>query len=172
MSTINPNSYTIAKNYANVALTQLKSSQSSQANNSSSITTSGSAASLDLDTVTLSSTAPVATADTYSHLAPNAKQGYTENVQAIAGTPEPEKPTNRLEEAMQAILDKRTGVDREKLKQLEEEMAKIAADNTLSEEEKTKQIALLQAQKVELIKEASEKNEERQRNNQAEVYYS
>lgn len=170
MSTINPNSYTIAKNYANVALTQLKSSQSSQANNSSSITTSDSAASQD--TVTLSSTAPVATADTYSHLAPNAKQGYTENVQAIAGTPEPEKPTNRLEEAMQAILDKRTGVDREKLKQLEEEMAKIAADNTLSEEEKTKQIALLQAQKVELIKEASEKNEERQRNNQAEVYYS
>lgn len=170
MSTINPNSYTIAKNYANVALTQLKSSQSSQANNSSSITTSGSAASQD--TVTLSSTAPVATADTYSHLAPNAKQGYTENVQAIAGTPEPEKPTNRLEEAMQAILDKRTGVDREKLKQLEEKMAKIAADNTLSEEEKAKQIALLQAQKVELIKEASEKNEERQRNNQAEVYYS
>ena len=170
MSTINPNSYTIAKNYANVALTQLKSSQSSQANNSSSITTSGSAASQD--SVTLSSTAPVATADTYSHLAPNAKQGYTENVQAIAGTSEPEKPTNRLEEAMQAILDKRTGVDREKLKQLEEEMAKIAADNTLSEEEKTKQIALLQAQKVELIKEASEKNEERQRNNQAEVYYS
>lgn len=170
MSTINPNSYTIAKNYANVALTQLKSSQSSQANNSSSITTSGSAASQD--TVTISSTAPVATADTYSHLAPNAKQGYTENVQAIAGTPEPEKPTNRLEEAMQAILDKRTGVDREKLKQLEEKMAKIAADNTLSEEEKAKQIALLQAQKVELIKEASEKNEERQRNNQAEVYYS
>lgn len=170
MSTINPNSYTIAKNYANVALTQLKSSQSSQANNSSSITTSGSAASQD--TVTLSSTAPVATADTYSHLAPNAKQGYTENVQANAGTSEPEKPTNRLEEAMQAILDKRTGVDREKLKQLEEKMAKIAADNTLSEEEKAKQIALLQAQKVELIKEASEKNEERQRNNQAEVYYS
>ncbi|MCP3130164.1 hypothetical protein [Shewanella sp. KJ2020] len=170
MSTINPNSYTIAKNYANVALTQLKSSQSSQANNSSSITTSSSAASQD--TVTLSSTAPVATADTYSHLTPNAKQGYTENVQAIAGTPEPEKPTNRLEEAMQAILDKRTGVDREKLKQLEEKMAKIAADNTLSEEEKAKQIALLQAQKVELIKEASEKNEERQRNNQAKVYYS
>jgi len=170
MSTINPNSYTIAKSYANVALTQLKSSQSSKANNSSSITTSDSAASQD--TVTLSSTAPVATADTYSQLAPNAKQGYTENVQAIAGTPEPEKPTNRLEEAMQAILDKRTGVDREKLKQLEEKMAKIAADNTLSEEEKAKQIALLQAQKVELIKEASEKNEERQRNNQAEVYYS
>ncbi|MEL4283267.1 hypothetical protein [Shewanella mangrovisoli] len=170
MSTINPNSYTIAKNYANVALTQLKSSQSSQANNSSSITTSDSAASQD--TVTLSSTAPVATADTYSHLAPNVKQGYTENVQAIAGTPEPEKPTNRLEEAMQAILDKRTGVDREKLKQLEEKMAKIAADNTLSEEEKANQIALLQAQKVELIKEASEKNEERQRNNPAEVYYS
>lgn len=71
-----------------------------------------------------------------------------------------------------AILDKRTGVDREKLKQLEEEMAKIAANDSLSEEEKAKQIALLEAQKTELIKEATEKNEERQRNNQAEVYFN
>lgn len=73
---------------------------------------------------------------------------------------------------MQAILNKRTGVDREKLKQLEEEMAKIAADNTLFEEEKVKQIPLLQLPKAELIKQTSKKNGEKQRNNRAEVYYS
>lgn len=93
-------------------------------------------------------------------------------MQNIAGTKEPEKDTNRLDEAMQAILDRRTGLDREKLKKIEEEMERIAADENLSEEEKSKQIELLQAQKVELIKESTEKNEERQRNNQAEVHYS
>ncbi|MGL5468147.1 MAG: hypothetical protein ACRDCT_08145, partial [Shewanella sp.] len=64
------------------------------------------------------------------------------------------------------------GIDRDKLKQLDAEIAKIAGDDSLSEEEKAKKIELLQAQKVELIKEATEKNEERQRNNQAEVYFS
>ncbi|BFL82979.1 hypothetical protein LFREDSHE_14290 [Shewanella baltica] len=168
MSTINTNSYT--NPYANLALTQLKSSQSSQANDPTSMAASGPAVSQD--TVTLSSSAPVATADTYSHLAPNAKQGYTGNVQAIAGTPESDKSTDKLAEAMQTILDKRTGIDREKLKQLEAEMEKIANDESLSEEEKAKQLELLQAQKMDLIKDSSEKNEQRQRSVDPEVYYS
>ncbi|HCE50878.1 MAG TPA: hypothetical protein DER18_05495, partial [Shewanella baltica] len=69
-------------------------------------------------------------------------------------------------------LDKRTGIDREKLKQLEAEMEKIANDESLSDEEKAKQLELLQAQKMDLIKESSEKNEQRQRRVDPEVYYS
>ncbi|MFB2733706.1 MULTISPECIES: hypothetical protein [Shewanella] len=169
MTVINPNSY------AAIALSQLKSAQTQQTQGVPSAAASLSAQmTVPQDTVTLSGgvTRSAETSDTYSQLAPNAKQNYTTNVQNIAGTEESAKPEDRLAEAMQAILDKRTGVDREKLKQLEEEMAKIAANDSLSEEEKAKQIALLEAQKTELIKEATEKNEERQRNNQAEVYFS
>lgn len=168
MTVINPNSY------AAIALSQLKSAQTQQTQGVPSAAASPSAQmTVPQDTVTLSGgvTRSAETSDTYSQLAPNAKQNYTTNVQNIAGTEESAKPEDRLTEAMQAILDKRTGVDREKLKQLEE-MAKIAANDSLSEEEKAKQIALLEAQKTELIKEATEKNEERQRNNQAEVYFS
>lgn len=167
MTAISPNIFT------SVALTQLKSSQNQLKDTLTPVTAPSATASSNQDKVTLSSTQPTSqTADTYSHLAANAKQSYTGNVQTIAGTTEPEESTSRLDEAMQAILDKRTGLDREKLKRLEEEMAKIAADENLTEEEKSKQIELLQAQKVELIKESTEKNEERQRNNQAEVHYS
>lgn len=73
---------------------------------------------------------------------------------------------------MQAILDNRTGVDRDKINKIDEEMAKVAADENLSEEQKAKQLELLQAQKLDLIKESSEKNEERQRRIVPEVYYS
>lgn len=169
MTVINPNSY------AAIALSQLKSAQTQQTQGVPSAAASPSPQmTVPQDTVTLSGgvTRSAKTSDTYSQLAPNPKQNYTTNVQNIAGTEESAKPEDRLAEAMQAILDKRTGVDREKLKQLEEEMAKIAANDSLSEEEKAKQIALLEAQKAELIKEATEKNEERQRNNQAEVYFS
>ncbi|ESE41940.1 hypothetical protein [Shewanella decolorationis] len=169
MSVINPNSY------AAIALSQLKSVQTQQAQGVPSTVASSSAQmAVPQDTVTLSGgvNRGAETSNTYSQLAPNAKQNYTTNVQTIAGTEESAKPEDRLAEAMQAILDKRTGVDREKLKQLDAEMAKIAANDNLSEEEKAKQIALLEAQKAELIKEATEKNEERQRNNQAEVYFS
>ncbi|MFV0597298.1 hypothetical protein [Shewanella sp.] len=164
MTLINPNSY------AAIVVSQLTSAQTQKKPGVSST----SAISIAQDTVTLSDGVAQSTKnrDTYSQLAPNAKQNYTTNVQNIAGTQESAKSADRLEEAMQAILDKRTGVDREKLKQLDEEMAKIAANDNLSEEEKAKQIALLQTQKAELIKEATEKNEERQRNNQTEVYFS
>lgn len=169
MTVINPNSY------AAIALSQLKLVQTQQAQGVPSPVASSSAQmTVPQDTVTLSGgvNRSAETSDTYSQLAPNAKQNYTTNVQTIAGTEESAKPEDRLAKAMQAILDKRTGVDREKLKQLDAEMAKIAANDNLSEEEKAKQIALLEAQKAELIKEATEKNEERQRNNQAEVYFS
>ncbi|MEL4340387.1 hypothetical protein AAEH92_06715 [Shewanella xiamenensis] len=169
MTVINPNSY------AAIALNQVKSLPTQQTQGVSSPAENPRAQmTAPQDTVTLSSgvTRDAETSDTYSQLAPNAKQHYTANVQNIAGTAETEKPHNRLEDAMQAILDKRTGIDRDKLKQLDAEIAKIAGDDSLSEEEKAKKIELLQAQKVELIKEATEKNEERQRNNQAEVYFS
>lgn len=169
MTVINPNSY------AAIALNQVKSLPTQQTQGVSSPAENPRAQmTAPQDTVTLSGgvTRDAETCDTYSQLAPNAKQHYTANVQHIAGTAETEKPHNRLEDAMQAILDKRTGIDRDKLKQLDAEIAKIAGDDSLSEEEKAKKIELLQAQKVELIKEATEKNEQRQRNNQAEVYFS
>ncbi|MCU7978005.1 hypothetical protein L5M43_22610 [Shewanella sp. SW36] len=174
MSTINPNSYTntFAKSYANVPLKQVEPSTNGLGNRANSMTEANLTSSISQDTVTLSSAASVTTADTYSHLAPNAKQGYTGNVQAIAGTPETDKSINRLDKAMQAILDNRTGVDRDKINKIDEEMAKVAADENLSEEQKAKQLELLQAQKLDLIKESSEKNEERQRRIEPEVYYS
>lgn len=167
MIVTHPNTFTA------VTLAQVKSSQNQFEDALVSATTASATVLSTQDKVALSSTGTTAQpADTYSYLASNTKQSYTSNVQNIAGTKEPEKDTNRLDEAMQAILDRRTGLDREKLKKIEEEMERIAADENLSEEEKSKQIELLQAQKVELIKESTEKNEERQRNNQAEVHYS
>ncbi|AAN56385.1 hypothetical protein HRJ35_18435 [Shewanella oneidensis MR-1] len=169
MTVINTNSY------AAIALSQLKSAQTQQNQAvSSGAASTSTQTTAPQDTVTLSSnhSRDAETRDTYSQLAPCAKQNYNTNVQNIAGATETKKPDNRLEAAMLAILDKRTGVDREKLKEIDEEIAKIAGDNNLSEEEKAKQIELLQAKKEKLIREASEKNEERQRNNQSEVYFS
>lgn len=128
------------------------------------------------DTVTLSSPAKQGqetkesqTANTYEQLAPGKSAQYSNNDAVSKGaTPSDEKSqlesdnSNFLQDAMQAILDKRAGIDREKLKELEAQMEEIANDKNLSPEQKAEQMKLLQQQKEELLKEFAEKNEQRQ----------
>ncbi|MGR3970142.1 hypothetical protein [Shewanella sp. 1180_01] len=128
------------------------------------------------DTVTLSSAAKRGqetkesqTANTYEQLAPGKSAQYSNN-DAVNKGAAPSDVKNKLEsdnsnflqDAMQAILDKRSGIDREKLKELEAKMEEIANDENLSPEQKAEQLKLLQQQKEELLKEFAEKNEQRQ----------
>ena len=62
----------------------------------------------------------------------------------------------RFTNMMQSILDKRLGIDREKLAELEAMMEEIAKNENLSPEEKQKAIAELEKMREELIKESIE----------------
>ena len=97
------------------------------------------------DRVTLSSSAQTAEnpeADSYDQLGSQAKQRIS------------------LQDVMQAILDKRTGIDREKLDEIEAQIQAIAKSETLSKEQKEAQIKLLEEQKTQLIQEFVENNEQ------------
>ncbi|MBE7214325.1 hypothetical protein MK852_18485 [Shewanella benthica] len=72
----------------------------------------------------------------------------------------PAKQRASLEDVMQAILDKRTGIDREKLDEIEAQIQAIAKSDTLSKEQKEAQIKLLEEQKTQLIQEFVENNEQ------------
>ncbi|MPY21391.1 hypothetical protein FM037_19270 [Shewanella psychropiezotolerans] len=99
------------------------------------------------DRVTLSSSAQTAEspeADTYEQLGSQAKQRAS------------------LQDIMQVILDKRTGIDRDKLDEIEAQIQAIAKSDTLSKEQKEAQIKLLEEQKTQLIQEFVEKNEQNQ----------
>ncbi|QFU25237.1 hypothetical protein FM038_007345 [Shewanella eurypsychrophilus] len=100
------------------------------------------------DIVTLSSDSQASKkpeADTYEQLGSQAKQRAS------------------LQDVMQTILDKRTGIDREKLDEIEAQIQAIAKSDTLSNEQKEAQIKLLEEQKTQLIQEFVEKNEQNQR---------
>lgn len=66
-----------------------------------------------------------------------------------------EKAT-RFEQMMQNILDQRTGIDREKLEEINAMIEEIANDESLTPEEKTKIIEQLEEMKEELTKEMAE----------------
>ena len=72
------------------------------------------------------------------------------------------KQRTSLQDVMQIILDKRTGIDREKLDEIEAQIQAIAKSDTLSKEQKEAQIKLLEEQKTLLIQEFVEKNEQNQ----------
>lgn len=59
----------------------------------------------------------------------------------------------KFAEVMQGILDKRMGIDRDKLKELDAMIEQIAKDENLSPEEKEKMIEQLQQMKEEMLKE-------------------
>ena len=61
---------------------------------------------------------------------------------------------SRFEDMMQAILDKRLGVDRKKLEELEAMMAEIAKNENLSPEEKEKAIEEIGKMREKIIKES------------------
>jgi hypothetical protein len=63
---------------------------------------------------------------------------------------------NRFNDMMQSILDKRLGIDRDKLAELEAMMEEIAKNENMSPEEKQKAIEQLDKMKEDLIKESIE----------------
>ncbi|GHF93709.1 hypothetical protein [Thalassotalea marina] len=77
-----------------------------------------------------------------------------------------EEPTKAVEknsyfdEMLQSILDKRLGIDREKLEEIEAMMEEVAKNENLSEEEKQKQLELLQQMKEEVIKESRDNKQQ------------
>ncbi|AQS37107.1 hypothetical protein Sps_01947 [Shewanella psychrophila] len=73
------------------------------------------------------------------------------------------KQRTSLQDVMQTILDKRTGIDRERLDEIEAQIQAIAKSDTLSKEQKEAQIKQLEEQKTQLIQEFVEKNEQNQR---------
>lgn len=62
----------------------------------------------------------------------------------------------RFDEIMQNILDQRTGVDREKLDEINAMIEEVANNENLSPEEKEKMISMLEEMKEELMKESIE----------------
>jgi hypothetical protein len=63
---------------------------------------------------------------------------------------------NRFNDMMQSILDKRLGIDRDKLAELEAMIEEIAKNENMSPEEKQKAIEQLDKMKEDLIKESIE----------------
>jgi len=135
------------------------------------------------DTVTLASAAKRGqetkesqTAQTYEQLALGKSAQYSNN-DAVNKDAAPSDEKSQLEsdnshflqDAMQAILDKRSGIDREKLKELEAQMEEIVNDKNLSPEQKAEQMKLLQQHKEQLLKEFAEKNEQRQQQFEPQV---
>ncbi|XQW83723.1 hypothetical protein ACOYR1_11280 [Thalassotalea piscium] len=80
-------------------------------------------------------------------LAQNASSENTEQVK---------ESDTRFSEIMQSILDKRTGVDREKLKEIDAMMKDIGENPNLSAEEKQKALEELAKLKEKVIKESLE----------------
>ena len=64
------------------------------------------------------------------------------------------EPDSRFGDMMQAILDKRLGVDREKLEELEAMMAEIAKNENLSPEEKEKAMEEIGKMREKIIEES------------------
>ncbi len=64
--------------------------------------------------------------------------------------------------ALQRILDKRIGVDREKLEELKAEMERIAKDESLTPEQKAEQLELVHEQVRELMEQAAERYSEQE----------
>ncbi|WDE00939.1 hypothetical protein [Thalassomonas actiniarum] len=89
--------------------------------------------------------------DRYQALASN--QAVERSRQAMA--PAKVSREDFMEKAIQGTLDQRTGVDREKLEELEEQMQKVAANKNLTDEQKAEQLAALQQQIDEITEEAA-----------------
>lgn len=98
------------------------------------------------DTVTITSSSKTAeSSQTYDHLGSQAKR------------------QSRQQDIMQTILDKRTGIDRDKLDEIEAQIQEVAKNNHLSQAQKEEQIALLEEQKTQMMEEFIEINELNQR---------
>jgi hypothetical protein len=69
---------------------------------------------------------------------------------------EQQERSTRFADMMQNILDQRTGIDREKLDEINAMIAEIAKNEDMSPEEKEKAIEMLEAMKEELIEESIE----------------
>jgi len=70
-----------------------------------------------------------------------------------------ESDKSRFDEIMQATLDKRLGIDRERLKEIDAMIEEIGKNENLSPEEKEEAIEMLQKVKEEIIKESIELKE-------------
>lgn len=68
-----------------------------------------------------------------------------------------------LQKINQSILDQRTGIDREKLEELEAKMKEIADNPNLSEKQKEEMLAALEEERMALIEEAAKRREEAER---------
>jgi len=64
------------------------------------------------------------------------------------------------QDAMQAIVDNRLGIDKEKLKEIEAMMAEVANDDSLSPEEKAKKLEQLQELMEKEIEESIERTQQ------------
>ena len=68
-----------------------------------------------------------------------------------------------LKNITQGILDQRTGIDREKLNELEAKMAEIADNPNLTEKQKEEMLAALEEERLALLEEAAKRREEAER---------
>lgn len=66
---------------------------------------------------------------------------------------------SRFSAMLQSILDKRLGLDREKLKEIEAMMKEVEQNENLSPEEKQKQLEILQKLKEQVIQESRENHQ-------------
>ena len=78
----------------------------------------------------------------------------TDNVDSTA----PTEQTERQRTINQLLLDARLGIDREKLKEIDEKMEDVKNDTSLTSDEMQKKLQALQAAKEALIKEAQERS--------------
>lgn len=69
---------------------------------------------------------------------------------------EKSEKSSRFDKIMQSILDQRTGVDREKLDEINEKIKEIENNKNMSPEEKYKAIEILEKKKEKIIEESIE----------------
>lgn len=118
------------------------------------------------DTVTLSDAAQAkmngTTINTAEHTYAKPKNARTllaenkANENDKSATAQKSDAGSRFDQMMQSILDKRLGVDREKLKEIEAMMEEIANDENLSAEQKQKALEELEKVKEKIIEESLE----------------
>ena len=106
------------------------------------------------DTLTLSGNKIEADAPTY--IRPITARTLLAQHEAENPSPEKKIDENRFNKIMQNIVDKRLGIDREKLKELEAMMEKIANNDDLSPEDKQKALEELAEIREKIIKESQD----------------
>ena len=86
--------------------------------------------------------------------APSSSRASEDTDSTAQSQTESAKSKNLLKEINQLILDARLGIDREKIKELEEKIEAVRNDDSLSPEQKSEKVQALQKQIEQLIEEA------------------